>query len=51
MLKHVNILPVCHNEEIAINMYISMLLCKLTHCNKKHYKLNFHDGGRNDSQQ
>ena len=51
VLNHVNTLPVHHNEAIAMNMYNSILLCKLAYCNKNHYKLNFHDGGQYGSQQ
>ena len=51
LLNHVNTLPVHHNEAIAMNMYSSILLCKLAYCNNNHYKLNFHDGGQYGSQQ
>ena len=51
VLNHVNTLPVRHNEAIAMNMYSSILLCKLAYCNKNQYKLNFHDGGQYGSQQ
>ena len=44
-------LPVRHNEAISMNMYNSILLCKLAYCNKNHYKLNFQHGGQYGRQQ